>query len=195
MNKFKSVFIYGGTVFTSFGFGVLITLIFSGYMSVANSTKPVFAYSDVANVDTGNITNEISGDPIRLLIPSLGYDLEVIPGYYYQDSKTWNLTTDKVQYATITPLPNNIEGNTFIYGHYRYEVFATLHNIEDGAEAIIRTSNGHAFYYKFSYQRVTNQYDNSIFGYTGKPILTLQTCEGLFYQNRQLFTFDFVRAI
>ena len=66
----------------------------------------------------------ISGNPVNLQIPSLGTNLSIIPGYYNPQTQEWTLTKDKVQYATITPEPNNEGGNTFLYGHYRSEVFA-----------------------------------------------------------------------
>jgi LPXTG-site transpeptidase (sortase) family protein len=110
-------------------------------------------------------------------------------------TKTWTLSLSKVQYAVTTPEPNTTGGNTFIYGHYRKGVFATLHTIQAGAQAVVKTSNGHSFYYQLASERVTNPSDTSLFNYQGKPILTIQTCSGLFFQNRQLFTFDLVRAV
>lgn len=133
----------------------------------------------------------IGGTPVRIQIPSLNIDLAVIPGYYNAKSQTWTLTTNKVQYATITPEANNQAGNTFLYGHYRSNVFANLHRIQSGASAIITTDNGHKFTYTLSAVHVVSPSDSaSVFNYQGAPILTVQTCTGLFFQNRQLFTFD-----
>ena len=144
---------------------------------------------------TSNGGSVTKGEPSELVLPSLGLDLQVIPGVYNTTIKTWTLSLDKVQYATITPEPNTAGGNTFIYGHYRKEVFATLHTIQPGAQAVVKTSNGHSFYYRLASERVTSPSDTSVFNYKGKPILTIQTCTGLFFQNRQLFTFDLVRAV
>ena len=137
----------------------------------------------------------ISGDPVRIDIPSLKLSLPVIPGVYNEQTKTWTLTLDKVQYATITPPPNDAGGSTFLYGHYRWGVFAILHTIQKGATATITTSNGHTFTYTFESSRVTDPGDDSVFSYTGKPILTIQTCTGLFFQNRQLFTFTLTKVV
>lgn len=136
----------------------------------------------------------IYGKPVRLDLPSLGLSLQVIDGYFNSQTKTWTLTTNKVQYATITPEPNNAAGNTFIYGHYRRNVFANLYKIAVGDVAVIRTSNDHLFTYRFRSSRITSPNDVALFSYQGPPILTLQTCTGLFYQNRQLFTFDLIGA-
>jgi LPXTG-site transpeptidase (sortase) family protein len=133
----------------------------------------------------------VSGKPVRIQVPALHIDLQVIDGQYNAQSKTWTLTKDKAQYAANTPLANNAEGNTFIYGHNRKQVFSTLNRIKPGDEAIITTDNGHIFTYKFRAAYETNPSDDSLFAYKGAPILTVQTCSGLWYQNRQLFTFNF----
>jgi sortase (surface protein transpeptidase) len=137
----------------------------------------------------------IEGTPVRITIPSLAIDLKVLNGYYDTTKKTWTLTQDMAQYATITPKANNVKGNTFIYGHDIYAVFARLRRIKHGNQAIIYTDNGHVLTYEFRSSLETNPYDDTLFSYRGAPILTLQTCSGIWSQNRQLFTFDLVGAI
>ncbi|HET8708704.1 MAG TPA: class F sortase [Candidatus Saccharimonadales bacterium] len=138
----------------------------------------------------------ISGDPVSIQIPSLGTDLKVTPGVYDAQTQQWTLTLDKVQYATMTPKPNNESGNTFMYGHYRRNVFANLHTIKMGAQAVVKTSNGHTFYYHLTGAKVVNPQDSAeVFNYRGKPMLTVQTCTGLFFQNRQLFFFQFDKVV
>jgi len=131
----------------------------------------------------------IQGNPVKIELPSLHLSLSVIPGTYDPRTRSWTLTNDKVQYAVMTPLPNNESGNTFMYGHYRWGVFATLHTIMPGAQAIVTTDNGHTFTYTFISSRITDPSDTSVFDPSAKPMLTIQTCTGLFFQNRQLFTF------
>lgn len=137
----------------------------------------------------------IQGQPSELILPSLNLNLQVIPGVYNTKTRQWTLSLDKVQYAAMTPPPNNATGNTFIYGHYRKGVLATLHTIQIGALAVVKTQNGHSFYYQLSSVRTTDPSDSSVFNYQGAPILTIQTCTGLFYQQRQLFTFNLVRVV
>lgn len=134
----------------------------------------------------------VSGHPVRLQIPSLGFDLSIIDGVYNSKSRTWNLTTNKVQYATITPEPNNVSGNTFMYGHNRREVFEFLYKIRPGAQVLVITNNEHVFTYEYVGAHTTSPSDASLFNYQGPSILTLQTCSGPTYQYRQLFTFKFV---
>jgi LPXTG-site transpeptidase (sortase) family protein len=161
-----------------------VTHVATSPFSVVASTTPAFPPQ----------ADYFSGEPTRIQIPDLNIDLKVIDGYYNKSTKAWTLTKDKVQYATITPQPNNKQGNTFLYGHNRVGVFNTLNKIKVGDEAIITTGNGHTFTYKFRTAYETNPNDDTLFQYQGAPILTVQTCSGLWYQNRQLFTFDLVRV-
>jgi len=132
----------------------------------------------------------IEGKPVRLHIPSLGIDLPVVDGYYNAKTGKWTLTLDKVQYAVRTRPANNTSGLTFLYGHNRKGVLRDLFKIKLGAEAIIETDNGHQFVYVFDGAVETTPDNMSVFDYQGPPILTVQTCSGLWFQNRQLFTFS-----
>lgn len=137
----------------------------------------------------------VSGEPATVSIPSLGINLPIVQGVYNAKTGAWTLTNDKVQYAVMTPQPNNQGGNTFLYGHYRKGVFATLHNIQPGAKVTITTTNGHSFTYVYRSERTVSPQDSQgIFDYQGAPILTIQTCTGIFFQNRQLFTFELESA-
>ena len=186
-----SQLIIGGLLLIAGGTVLIVMIVRSG--AASQTAAPSAVYSDIPKPVIVEPT-AIYGQPVRLDLPSLGLSLQVIDGYFNSQTRTWTLTTDKVQYATITPEPNNAAGNTFIYGHYRREVFANLHKIAVGDVAVIRTSNDHLFTYRFRSSRVTNPNDVALFSYQGPPILTLQTCTGLFYQNRQLFTFDLIGA-
>ena len=137
----------------------------------------------------------IEGNPVRIVVPALNIDLKIIDGSYDSITKTWTLTRDKAQYALMTPKPNNQGGNTFIYGHARPEVFAQLPKLPIGAVVSVYTDNNHVFTYRYRSSYETNPNDDSLFQYKGAPILTLQTCSGLWYQNRLLMTFDLVRVV
>ncbi len=133
----------------------------------------------------------VQGKPIRIQIPSLDIDLPVIDGQYNSQEKTWTLSNDKAHFALITPPANNQNGNTFIYGHALPNVFGRLPGISPGAEVIISTDTNRAFTYTFRSSYETNPNDDQLFHYDGPPILTLQTCTGIWSQNRSLYTFDF----
>ena len=161
-------------------------------------TTVVTAPPTQAQIDSAKATkvavaapNVVSGDPMSLSIPSLNLNLAVTPGVYNTKTQQWTLTNDKVQYAVVTPEPNTQAGNTFFYGHYRKGVFSTLHTIQAGSEAQVTTSNGKVFTYKLATIKVVSPEDSAaVFSYQGAPILTIQTCTGLLFQNRQLFIFN-----
>jgi LPXTG-site transpeptidase (sortase) family protein len=132
----------------------------------------------------------ISGTPRHIIIPSVGIDLNVIPGYYYPSTNSWTLSPTNAQYAVMTAKANNKEGDTFIYGHALMNVFGKLPKIQPGDVVTITTDTGHTFSYTFQSSTITTPTDTTLFKYRGKPILILQTCSGAWYQNRQLFVFN-----
>lgn len=159
-----------------------------------NFNKRVAAQHGTPPVNRPPAIKLISGNPVRIELPSVKINVTVINGYYFPDKKSWTLTKTNAQYATITPLPNNQGGNTFIYGHNRWEVFYKLLKLKVGDQAIIYTDNGHKFVYQFRTANETSPNDTSLFNYQGPPILTLQTCTGIWYQNRDLMTFDLIEV-
>lgn len=136
----------------------------------------------------------ISDKPTQVIVPNVGIDLKVTPGYYNSKTNSWNLSLDKAQWAVMTREPNDKSGLTFIYAHYRKGVFYTLPKIKLGEVAKVITENGYTFTYRFRDSSVVPPQDTSIFNYQGKPILILQTCTGVRFENRQLFVFDLIRV-
>src|ERR1039457_6102901 len=116
----------------------------------------------------------VTGIPVSIVIPSLNMNLQVIPGVYNPKTGAWTLTLDKAQFALLSTQPNNESGDTFIYGHYRPEVFAYLHLIKPGAQAIISTGNGYQFTYTYMSTQAFDPTDTSVFAYQGPPQLTIQ---------------------
>lgn len=161
-----------------------------GQLSVP-STPPVANVQAAVSNDTEVV---VQGKPVRLVAPSIGLDIAIADGIYNFKNKTWTLSKDKAHYAVMTIRPNNKEGNTFIYGHNRREVFSGLAKLKPGDTVTVYTDNNHTFVYRFRSAYDTKPNDDSIFKYTGDPILTLQTCSGAWFQNRRLFTLDLVEA-
>lgn len=136
----------------------------------------------------------ITGQPETLDIPSLRMHLQIIDGVYNTKTGQWTLTLDKVQFAAAYSVqPNNVAGDTFLYGHYRPEVFAYLHLIKPGAQAIIITDNGYQFTYTYQSSQPFDPTDTSALAdqATGQPRLTIQTCSGSFMQHRQMYYFSY----
>ena len=189
MNSYKELVL--GLALVFFGLFAGGLNLFNTWQSQKAAAQPVAqAFKSNNNVKTGD--KILSGIPTRIQIPSVGIDLKVIPGYYNSRTNSWTLSLDKAQYAVMTVPANNHDGDTFIYAHYRKGVFLTLPKILPGAKAIVATGNGHTFTYKFTASEITKPSDGSLFKYKGKPILILQTCTGVHFQNRQLFSFDLV---
>lgn len=178
-----------GIAMLAAGAGLIVPSAYYQHQSTEGTSLPIELKAPLLP----QIPDVLSGTPVRLQIPSVSIDLEVAPGTYNEATRTWSISTTAAHYATMSVKPNNITGNTFIYGHYRPSVFYRLPKAALGAEAIITTDNGLAFHYTLSNVSETNPQDVSIFNASSsKPTLTLQTCSGTYFQNRQLFRFDFV---
>ncbi len=138
------------------------------------------------------VTDEpvISGSPSHIAFPRQNISIDVIPGYYNAENNSWTLSSDKAQFATVTSQPNNKTGNTFIYGHNRWQVFTGLLNAQPGDQAIITTDNNHTFTYTLRDIKDTDPTDLSYMQDHKSPILTVQTCSGFWYEHRRMFTFD-----
>lgn len=200
MTKKLAAIVILGVGLTLVGSLLLVAIIRNRAVNIVSTpAAPAISQTAQSDVATAAVTptpeGAISGMPNRIIIPSINVDLPVIPGYYDAATGEWTLTKNNVQFATPTVQPNNQAGNTFIYGHALSNLFGSLPKLQAGAVAIVKTGNGHIFYYTLSSTRVVSPSDSGVvLGYTGKPILTLQTCVGLLYQNRELLTFDFQRV-
>jgi LPXTG-site transpeptidase (sortase) family protein len=128
-------------------------------------------------------------EPTHISIDRIGLSVDIEPGYYDATQGVWTVSDTKAQFATTTSQPNKTAGNTFIYGHNRAGIFGNLHKSKVGDEAIVTTTHG-VFTYKLVSYRDVSPNDTSLFTYTGKPILTLQTCSGSWDQYRRLFVFN-----
>lgn len=180
---------------------VAITLILAGVLILAAGS--IIRYNNASLQTAPVITSEnrqgatlpaaaVHGKPVELKITALNIQNGVIEGVFDNRTRQWTLTTDKAQFALMTAEPNDTSGLTFIYGHNRKEVFNRLPSIKPGTLATVQTNNGYLFTYRFTGSQVVSPADISVFTYDGPPKLVLQTCTGLFYQNRQLFTFEYV---
>ena len=135
----------------------------------------------------------VSGYPVSISFPSLGITKNLVPGYYDASTNSWTLSDVDAQYATITVEPNNTSGQTFIYGHALRTVFGPLlAGLHIGDIAQITTQNGYVFTYKLTSSYPVSPSDTSVLNYSGAPRLLVQTCSGLFWQNRQMFSFEYL---
>jgi len=199
-NKLTSMLIVGATLLVIGTIGVFPTLYFRWSNTGTASATPLNSSQVFSQLNTqpksGVKQPLVTGFPVSISIPGsrpdLNINLGIIPGYYNKTSGTWTLSEDAAQFAVMSSQPNNISGNTFIYGHYRANVFAYLHLIQPGTIVTINTNNGYQFNYKYVTTYAVQPTDTNVLGYSGNPILTIQTCSGTFFQNRQMFIFSYV---
>lgn len=137
----------------------------------------------------------ISGKPNKLIIDSVGINIDVVDGYYNSANGDWTLSENKAHYALMTPEANNMAGNTFIYGHNNKAVFEKLVNIAPNENAQILTDNGKVFNYQLKEVKDVKPADVSLFEYQGPSILTVQTCTGTWYEKRTLYIFEFKEVV
>ncbi len=132
----------------------------------------------------------ISGVPRHIAIPSLGISLPVADGVYDASTSTWTLSDNYAFFATPTTPVNSDSGNTLIYGHATQRIFGQLPNLQVGADVVITTDNGYIFTYTYKTSEIVSPTNVSILNYNGASRLTLQTCSGVWSENRHLFYFE-----
>jgi len=137
----------------------------------------------------------ITGRPSRIVLPSLGLDIQVQDGSYNSQDGSWSLDFDHAFFAMPSVQPNDLTGNTFIYGHSSTRIFGKLWRLKPGEKAEVHTHNGRVFEYKYQSLRNVQPEDVSVFGHHTAPILTLQTCTGDWNELRRLYEFTLERII
>lgn len=142
-------------------------------------------------VQQQDLTEAISGVPVRIVVPSLAMDIVIQPGEYDKATDSWTLSGFNAHFATMTVPANNQQGNTFIYGHNNKHVFGPLKQLQPGAEVILIAASGNQFTYSFEAARTVIPEDVTLFNYQGPPILTVQTCTGAWHEKRELYQFKF----
>lgn len=176
-----------------FGMSVLHFVSYDGLWRFRRHEKRVLLQSsDGVHKNKSQLpSGPLRGVPVRIVISDANIDLPVVDGTYDAGSQTWSLSSDKAHFATPTALANAKEGSTFIYGHNSKSVFAGLSKLQPGSIAVVETENGLKFRYILRTYKDVEPTDTSILSYRGKPILTVQTCAGTWFEDRRLYTFDF----
>ena len=137
----------------------------------------------------------VSGKPVQLLIPRLGINLPVQPGNYDPATGTWTLSNTAIFFTEITAPINDQAGHTLIYGHAYKNLLEPTKDLSIDDELIITTDTGYSFSYRYTGKEVVNPKDTAVLQKTSdKPLLTLLTCEGIFYENRRLMSFELTGA-
>jgi len=175
-------------------------LMFVGYISVYSrlfptpdiSVSQVIVFAPKVNISARQI---ISGHPSRMSIERLGIDLPVSDGVYNDKTGEWSLSDKAVYFATITDLPNDNQGNTFLYGHNQKSVIGRMSGIAPGDIVKIQTTNGHEFSYAYISDELVKPDKTAVLHDSpSKPRLTVMTCDGIWSQARRLMYFDLVEV-
>jgi LPXTG-site transpeptidase (sortase) family protein len=132
--------------------------------------------------------------PTHLTIPSVGIDVDVVTGHYNEADFSWTLSNDAAVFADLSAPLNNHSGNTYIYGHNKANVFNSLLDVSNGALAHVLGDDGKTYNYQLIKTTVVDPLDLTVLEQTSEPTLTLQTCSGVWYQHRSIFSFRFLGA-
>lgn len=193
----RSLFLYLACLYVLF-LGVFLLpsirehIAVSGQVKQAPKKQIAIQQPKLAIQEVKASTQEISGTPIRIVIPKVGIDLPIIQGGFVNGN--WILTDDKVQFATMTSLPNNVAGDTLLYAHDTIPLFYPTINLQKGDMLYVYTSNNHVFTYMYQGDDFVLPTDTSILTYEGPSRVTLLTCNGVFDEYRRLMYFSFVKV-
>ncbi len=170
----------------------IVTLLFAAYIFRPFFVHPplVEALKSLPISSAPAPVKIISGLPTRIVVPSQGLDLPVDLGVYNLSDNSWSLSGYHAQYAVGTPLANNHDGNTFLYGHNNKYVFGHLRFLNPGDKVLIYTDNNHLFTYNYIGALNVNPDDTSVFHYQGPPMMTIQTCSGDWNEWRRMYKFN-----
>ncbi len=199
-NKLKVFSLFGCTLFIVGLIGIAPTLYFHWFNTGTAHADSIAAKKVWSQIDSLPKTtvkqNQVTGFPVNISIPgsypAININAPINPGYYNKSNSSWNLSETAAQFVVGSSQPNNIGGNTFIYGHYIPAVFAYLHLIKPGAIASITTSNGYIFNYRYINTYAVPPTDTSVLNNSITPVLTVQTCSGSYFQNRQMYIFSYI---
>lgn len=126
--------------------------------------------------------NEVVGDfPNRILIPSLKIDLEVKPSRVV--GGLWEIHEDTANFGIGSALPQD-SGNTVIFAHARYNLFAPLRKIKKEEIVSIQTKNGKWYTFTVVDKKEVNPTQVEVVSQTPDKTLTLFTCSGFFDSKR-----------
>jgi LPXTG-site transpeptidase (sortase) family protein len=135
-------------------------------------------------------------DPSRLIIPSYNIDVALSPnGYNYNKGVWYELSKKDAHYFNESPLPNNIIGQTFIYGHNSNAVFGAIKNLKfDGSnvELYIYNQSGKYLKYILTSSRIATPNEVDILRDLDQKEagIMLMTCNGWADTKRNLLFFS-----
>lgn len=179
-------------------YAVLITIAF--LLITRDQQKRTEAKTYADNITKSNqtlkntISQQDSGKPIHITLPSVGINLPITKGVYDYGQKQWLVSKSSANFADITALPNSVGGNTLVYAHNFPNLFGSTKELKVGDKAFVQTENNLVFEYQFVSDQQVLPTNISIFKDQGEPKLTLLTCAGTWDSQRRLMYFKLVRV-
>lgn len=184
---------YSGVSFLQAG-ALLLILIVSGLYRPFY--KPPAVIPAIIPIKPPQKINIISGRPVRIVIPAINLDRQLVDGVYNSDDGSWTLTPTGIHYAVASAPANDYGGSTFIYAHNNKNAFGPLKTIEMGDIAEIYTDNHLKFTYKYYQESKIDPSDTTPLTYQDSPPrLTLQTCTGNWHELRDMHYFELTSVI
>lgn len=139
---------------------------------------------------------DVSGMPVRLIIPNLAIDVGIKTGAYDSHQKTYLVDATSADIIPATAPASNKQGAIFIYGHDSNAVLGKTRDIATGDKAYVYTDNNHVFEYAFQSAQVVKPTDTWVLDGLngGEARLKLMTCTGPWDQSRRIMTFTLKAA-
>ncbi|MCX6523689.1 MAG: class F sortase [Actinobacteria bacterium] len=143
------------------------------------------------------------GVPIRIAIPELGVDSEVVPVGLEDDGSMGLPGASEAGWYQYGQRPGQPQGSAVIAAHVDYNkkpgVFIKLNSLPIGAEVLVTDDAGavHRFIVTERFQVEKGELPAAeLFRTTGDPVLTLVTCGGSFSKSRRSYADNIViRAV
>jgi LPXTG-site transpeptidase (sortase) family protein len=119
--------------------------------------------------------------PIEITITAVGIDLPIIPAEFANG--TFQTTTQGASYLTSSPIPGT-KGNSIIYAHNWWNLFASLPKVKSGEKITILFSNKTKQVFTIIKTQTVSAYATSILQPTENNQLTLFTCANFLDADR-----------
>lgn len=187
---------------------ILALLLISSGLFILHKSQSLYAWrqpASVANVNSNQATTHqppqeaqptqirqvIDSNPQQIVIPDLSIDVKLLPGDYDHATGRWNISDETAFFASVTDPDNlSVGNNLFIYGHNSRNIFANLPFIQHDTKIYLNTSDGKSIEFSLIESRIVEPTEAGILDYDGTPRLILQTCTGLFNQQRFIAYFQ-----
>lgn len=132
-------------------------------------------------VCTMNDTNEKDTIPTEISIDKVGINLPI--KRVTIANGTWAVTPNVANYAVETGVLSTEKGNIGLFAHDLQNGFENIKNLQNGDIITLKgldTTATYSVYSKFS----TIPSNVDVFSQTSNPIVTVITCDGLFFEKR-----------